>query len=592
MVESIHVLLVEDEPAHAELVRRSFEERGGESILSIVGSLSEARNYLTSNHPPKLIIADWRLPDGDGLDLLVVDREHTVAPIVLMTSHGNERIAVEAMKAGALDYVVKSEETLADMPHIAERAIREWNNELERGRMQATLREREVMFRLLAENSTDMISRYDAEGICLYVSPACRTLVGYEPNELVGHSSFEFIHPEDLPGALSALNLLSSQDVVTNVSYRVQRKDGSLIWFETSYRALRDPQTGAISEVHAATRDITARRKAENELRANEDRFRSLVQNSYEVIIVLSAESKIIYESPSTTRILGYRPGKLLGLTPDFLVHPDDLTIVETAISGLLQKYQYDNTIEFRVRHANDAWIYLEAFGTNLLDHSGVNGIVVTLRDISERKRSEVALQSAHIDLVQAYEATIEGWSRALDLRDHETEGHTQRVAEMTVRLAHAIGIPESDWIHIRRGALLHDIGKMGIPDEILLKPGKLTEAEWVEMRRHPQYAYDMLHPITYLRPALDIPFYHHEKWNGTGYPLQLKREAIPLSARLFAVVDVWDALCSDRPYRKRCSQSEVLNYFHEQIGEHFDPQIVEVFLDLASNEKWGGTFE
>ena len=587
MGDSIHVLLVEDEPAHAELVRRAFEERGGEAILSIVSSLSEARAYLTSNHPPKLIIADWRLPDGDGMDLLVVDREHMVAPIVLMTSHGNERIAVEAMKAGALDYVVKSEETLADMPHIVERAIREWNYELEREHMQAALREREAMFRLLAENSTDVISRHDAEGKTLYISPACRTLVGYEPNELVGHSTFEFIHPEDLSEPVSALNLLHSQDTVTNVSYRVQRKDGSLVWFETSFRALRDPQSNVISEIHAASRDITARRKAEDELRANEDRFRSLVQNSYEIIIVLSADSKIIYESPSTTRILGYIPGRLLGQTPNFLVHPDDLAMVENSISGLLEKYQYVNTIEFRVRHANDSWIYLEAFGTNLLDNPGVNGIVVTLRDISERKRSEVALQSAHIDLVQAYEATIEGWSRALDLRDHETEGHTQRVAEMTVKLARAIGIPESEWIHIRRGALLHDIGKMAIPDEILLKPDKLTEAEWVEMRRHPQYAYEMLHPIAYLRPALDIPYYHHEKWNGAGYPQHLKGEAIPLSARLFAVVDVFDALCSDRPYRKACNRSEVLAYFNEQIGEHFDPQIVKIFLELAHNEKW-----
>jgi PAS domain S-box-containing protein/putative nucleotidyltransferase with HDIG domain len=587
MVDPFQVLLVEDEPAHAELVRRAFEERGGEIILSIVNSLSEARTYLTSNHPPQLIIADWRLPDGDGMDLLVIDREHTLAPIVLMTSHGNERIAVEAMKAGALDYVVKSEETLADMPHIVERAIREWKYELEREHMQATLREREAMFRLLAENSTDMIARHDGDGKCLYISPASYALLGYEPDELVGHSSFELIHPEDLPEPINALNLLRSQDTVTNVSYRVQRKDGSLAWFETSYRALRDPQTSAISEIHAASRDITARRKAEDELRANEDRFRSLVQNSYEIILVLSAEGKIIYESPSTTRILGYLPGKLLGQTPDFLVHPDDLPRVEIAINGLLQKYQYANTLEFRVRHANDSWIFLEAFGTNLLDNPGVNGIVVTLRDISERKRSEVALQSAHTDLVQAYEATIEGWSRALDLRDHETEGHTQRVAEMTVKLASAIGIPENDWTHMRRGALLHDIGKMAIPDEILLKPDKLTPEEWVEMRRHPQYAYDMLHPITYLRPALDIPFYHHEKWNGTGYPLQLKGEAIPLSARLFAVVDVWDALRSDRPYRKACSYAETLAYIHEQIGEHFDPQIVMVFLDLVHKEKW-----
>jgi PAS domain S-box-containing protein len=592
MADSVHVLLVEDEAAHAELVRRAFEERGGDIILSIVSSLAEARTYLTSNTPPMLIIADWRLPDGDGLDLLVVDREHTVAPIVVMTSHGNERIAVEAMKAGALDYVVKSEETLADMPHIVDRAIRERNFTAERDHMQATLREREVMFRLLAENSTDMITRYDPQGMYLYASPACRSLLGYDPDELIGHSAFEIIHPEDLTAPVSALKLLRNQETVTNVSFRLQRKDGRLIWFETSYRAIRDPQTGAISEIHAASRDITDRRKAEDELRANEDRFRSLVQNSYELIIVLSAEGRIIYESPSATRILGYHPGTLVGQMPYTYVHPEDRELVETAINGLMLRYQYDNTIEFRIRRANDTWVYLEALGTNLLDNPGVNGIVVTLRDISERKRAEVALHSAHEDLVQAYEATIEGWSRALDLRDHETEGHTQRVAEMTIRLARAIGIPESDWIHIRRGALLHDIGKMGIPDEILLKPAKLTDAEWVEMRRHPQYAYDMLHPIAYLRPALDIPFYHHEKWNGTGYPQQLKGEAIPLSARLFAVVDVWDALCSDRPYRKACNPSEILAYFREQTGEHFDPQIAKVFLNLARKEKWCGASE
>jgi PAS domain S-box-containing protein/putative nucleotidyltransferase with HDIG domain len=447
--------------------------------------------------------------------------------------------------------------------------------------MQATLREREAMFRLLAENSTDMIVRHDGEGKCLYISPASHALLGYEPDELVGHSSFEFIHPEDLPEPINALNLLHSQDTVTNVSYRVQRKDGSLAWFETSFRALRDPQTSAISEIHAASRDITARRKAEDELRANEDRFRSLVQNSYEIIIVLSAEGKIIYESPSTTRILGYLPGRLLGQTPDFLVHPDDLPRVEIAINGLLQKYQYANTIEFRVRHANNSWIFLEAFGTNLIDHPGVNGIVVTLRDISERKRSEVALQSAHIDLVQAYEATIEGWSRALDLRDHETEGHTQRVAEMTVKLASAVGIPDPDWIHIRRGALLHDIGKMCIPDAILQKPGVLTDAEWVIMQTHPEKAYQLLSTIDYLAPAIDIPYCHHEKWDGSGYPRGLKGEEIPLVARIFAVVDVYDAITSDRPYGKAWSKERALAHIQEQSGKHFYPAAVEAFLEI-----------
>ncbi len=587
MADSDYVLLVEDEAAHAELVRRAFEERGGEICLSIVSSLAEARTHLTSHHPPMLIIADWRLPDGDGLDLLVVDREHMIAPLVLMTSHGNERIAVEAMKAGALDYVVKSEETLADMPHLAARAIREWKSEKERDGMQLALREREAMFRLLAENSTDMISRHDLEGKTHYVSPACTTLLGYLPEEMIDHSLFEFFHPEDLSEQARALARLSPDQTVTNLRYRARRKDGRLVWLETSAHAILDPQTGAITEIHASTRDITARRKAEEELRTSEDRFRSLVQNSYEIILVLSSEGKITFESPSATRILGYRPGSLLNQSPENFIHPEDLASVKAALNELVNVYELGDTIEFRARRANGTWIYLEALGTNLLDQPDVNGVVVILRDVSERKRSEVALQTAHEDLVQAYEATIEGWSRALDLRDHETEGHTQRVAEVTVKLAQVIGIPDGELTHIRRGALLHDIGKMAIPDEILLKPAKLTDAEWMEMRRHPEYAYAMLHPIAYLRPALDIPYYHHEKWDGSGYPLKLKGETIPLSARLFAIVDVWDALCSDRPYRKAVSENEAISYIRSQAGMHFDPRIVDIFIDIANQEKW-----
>jgi putative two-component system response regulator len=190
-------------------------------------------------------------------------------------------------------------------------------------------------------------------------------------------------------------------------------------------------------------------------------------------------------------------------------------------------------------------------------------------------------LREANTQLLSAYEATIEGWSHAMDLRDRETEGHSQRVTELTVKLARALGIVDNDIMHIRRGALLHDMGKIGIPDSILHKPDKLTDEEWQIMRKHPQLAYDMLYPIEYLRPALEIPLTHHEKWDGTGYPRGLKGEEIPIVARLFAVVDVWDALTSDRPYRPAWSQEESLTYIREQSGKHFDPQVVDLFFNI-----------
>ncbi len=194
-------------------------------------------------------------------------------------------------------------------------------------------------------------------------------------------------------------------------------------------------------------------------------------------------------------------------------------------------------------------------------------------------------LQHTNLDLSLAYDATIEGWSKALDLRDRETEGHTVRVTEKTLQLARRIGISDSDLVHIRRGALLHDIGKMGVPDSILYKPGKLSEEEWHIMHRHPSLAYDMLSPIPYLSHALDIPYCHHENWSGTGYPRGLKGEQIPLPARIFTVVDVWDALTSDRPYRKAWQRRDALDYIRENSGLLFDPKVTGVFLKMIEND-------
>ena len=190
-------------------------------------------------------------------------------------------------------------------------------------------------------------------------------------------------------------------------------------------------------------------------------------------------------------------------------------------------------------------------------------------------------LREANEHLLAAYEETIEGLSHALDLRDKETEEHSLRVTELTIRLAQAYGLTEEEITHIRRGALLHDMGKIGVPDAILQKPAALSDEEWRVMRKHPQYVYDMLYSVQYLRPALRIPYCHHEKWDGTGYPRGLKGEQIPIAARLFAVADVWDALTSDRPYRPAWSREQALDFIREQSGSHFDPQAVELFLRL-----------
>jgi putative nucleotidyltransferase with HDIG domain len=235
--------------------------------------------------------------------------------------------------------------------------------------------------------------------------------------------------------------------------------------------------------------------------------------------------------------------------------------IVKGEVKGVLEVYR-------RVAFTPDAeWLeFLEAF-------AGQAAIAIDNAQLFEN------LQHANMDLNLAYDATIEGWSRAMDLRDHETEGHTLRVTDLTMDLARAMRISESQLTAIRHGALLHDIGKMGVPDAILLKEGNLTDEEWLVMRKHPELARNMLMPITYLNDALSIPYCHHEKWDGTGYPQGLKGDQIPLVARIFAVVDVWDALTNDRTYRKKWSKQKARQYIKEQSGKHFDPQVVDIFL-------------
>ena len=197
--------------------------------------------------------------------------------------------------------------------------------------------------------------------------------------------------------------------------------------------------------------------------------------------------------------------------------------------------------------------------------------------------QAAVAIENAQLveALQESYESTLEGWAAALDLRDKETEGHSQRVTLLAMELAQAMGMSREELSYLRQGALLHDIGKMGVPDRILHKNGPLTEPEKAIMRQHPVNAYKMLYPISHLRPALDIPYCHHEKWDGSGYPGALKGEEIPLAARIFTIVDVWDALRSNRPYRKAWSVKKTIGYIQQEAGKSFDPAIVRRFVEV-----------
>ncbi len=316
----------------------------------------------------------------------------------------------------------------------------------------------------------------------------------------------------------------------------------------------------------------------DQQLRESEERLRLIASHMLDMVSQIDASGQYLYVSPSSFRVLGYPPEDMIGKRLLDFIHPADRDHAQQVFASAFMRGE-PYRIEYRRRHASGHYVWLEAIGNPVFAaHGEVVSLVLSSRDISDRKQAELSL---HL----AYDATIEGWSRALDLRDKETEGHTQRVTQMTIDLARKMGFSEEEIVHIRRGALLHDIGKLGVADAILHKPGPLDEDEWTKMRKHPEQALTMLSPIAYLRPALAIPYSHHEKWDGTGYPHGLSGEQIPLAARIFTVVDVWDAITSDRPYRRAWPRQQAIRYLQDQAGIYFDPKVVEVFLNWMQNE-------
>ncbi|TAK14694.1 MAG: PAS domain S-box protein [Anaerolineae bacterium] len=490
------------------------------------------------------------------------------------------------------------------------------------------LRLSEERFRARIENSSDLITVVDMDGNVQYVSPSIERLLGYSPEAFIGTNILEKIHLDDHQEMMDDFQKLSSGLIKTaQAEIRFLHQDGSWRIFEGSGRTYLNVRGDLVAIVNS--HDITERKISEalilrqlDYLTATGqiDRLIAGNQNLSQVleqilihvakeldvdavdILVFSPEShrlkysaahgfRTVWDKHASVRLGESYAGRAAqerrtlqipdqeGVpNPEFFAElfPKDDFVCYFGVP-LIARGQLKGVLEIFNRTALAA-------DTRWLDflHSLAAQTAIALESAALVEN----LQHANLELSAAYNSTIEGWSRALDMRDEETAGHSMRVTEMTQKLAVQFNLPEAELIQIRWGSLLHDIGKMGIPDEILLKPGPLTEAEWVIMRKHPVFAYQMLSPIRYLRSALDIPYCHHEKWDGSGYPRGLRGDEIPFGARIFAVADVWDALTSERPYRPAWTEKNALAHIRESSGTHFDPQVVELFMQTA--EKTG----
>lgn len=488
---------------------------------------------------------------------------------------------------------------------------------------ESLLRESEGRYQTLATISPVGIFRTDANGATTYVNQKWCEMSGLSYNDALGNGWLNAVHVDDREKLSERWQetILRKREVVSD--YRFVRPDGAVAWVMGHAVPEVNSEQQVIGYVGTIT-DITERKQSEERVQRQLHRLEALHRIDIaitaglemnvslgllleQLLSILKVDAAVILLLEPHTRLLRYVASR--GFRTD--------AVQSTQIS-LGSGHAGRVAMERRAIHipdlANDpggpersallaAEKFKSGFAIPLIAKGQVKGVLEVLQRSSltpdhewtnfiETMANQAAItidnaqlfegmQKSNMELMIAYDATIAGWSHALDLRDKETEGHTQRVTEMTVQLARRMNIDPQALVHIRRGALLHDIGKLGVPDHILLKPGDLTEEEWEIMRRHPVYALNMLTPIAHLQPALDIPYCHHEKWDGSGYPRRLKGEQIPLSARLFAIVDVWDALGSDRPYRKAWPKEKILKHIREGSGKHFDPQVVDAFMKI-----------
>ena len=489
-----------------------------------------------------------------------------------------------------------------------------------RKRIEEEQQETSQTLRALVQSSPLAIISLDQDARILTWNTEAEHIFGWAEDETVGKSVNSL--PGWLPPDISVDELIGEEKALRNHEIHSRHKDGSSVHISLSTSLLYDSKQ-AVSGVIVMAADVSDRREARDQTHRQLERMAATrtvdmaisasldLRVTLEIVIQqivtqlhIDAADVLLYDQGS--QMLEYAAGtgfhtgemrrRRLRLGSGYagqavfnrkMVHihrlsheesllhdtkiPDEELFVSYLAVPLIAKGEVKGVLEiFERTTSGEEPEWMDFLGTLV----GQAAIAIDNASLFDR------LQRTNMELRIAYDATIEGWSRALELRDRETEGHSERVTEMTMRLARRIGIREDQMMHLRRGALLHDIGKMGIPDSILLKPGILNDQEWSIMRKHPVYAHQLLSPIEFLRPALIIPYCHHEKWDGSGYPRGIKGEEIPLVARAFTIVDIYDALTSERPYRKAWTRDMTITHIKSLTGNQLDPDITAIFLE------------
>ncbi len=500
----------------------------------------------------------------------------------------------------------------------------------ERKQAEAGLQEQNRLISALVETIPGLVYIYDwQEDVNVYSNKGLEYLLGYTSDQLkeMGRNSFgRLANNDDLESiSISQARLMAARDEDTlEVDYRMRHANGEWRWLRSYERPFARNSDGSLMQKFGIALDITAHKRAEEQIQQQLKHLHALrmidiaINSSFDLRVILNIVLQYIAShlaaDAGAVLLLQHQMQTMEYVASRGFQSPLAHRLPLKSVAGYASRVATErHTIHINDWQEMDALStrsphmakegFVEYYGTPLIVKGEVKGVLelyhrsplelnVEQLQFFETLAGQAAIavdnaelfnsmQQANTELMIAYDATIAGWSRAMALHDKDSDGHVQRVTDLTLFLAQAMGLPESQLIHIRRGALLHDIGKILIPDHILFKPEPLTEQERQIIEKHPEYAYELLAPIGYLQAALDIPYCHHEKWDGTGYPRRLRGDEIPMAARIFAIADAWDNISSDARDRKAMSRQEALDYLRDRSGRHFDPKVVDAFLEI-----------
>jgi PAS domain S-box-containing protein len=575
VTRSLQILIVEDEPAHAEAIRRAIEAAGLDAMIREAGTLREYREIVEA-HPPQIALLDLNLPDGRAVEVLSSPPEGGAFPVLIMTSYGNEQLAVEAMKAGAMDYIVKSPEAFAAMPRTIERALREWNLLRDRKQAEETLQRSEQRYRLLVENTGEAIVVVQ-DGRARFVNRG-PDWSGYTLEEYVSMPVMETIHPEDREVVTQRyLQKIGGDATPTRYTYRALEKSGRIHWIEVS-SALIDWE-GRPATLNLI-RDITERKKTEEALRESEEKHRILLEESPDPIFSFTPEGRYRYANRAFANGVGKPVGEIIGKRI-WDVFPQEEADKRFASLSLVFRTGEEKVIEACVPRADGDRYYMTTI-TPIKDATGeVVSAICSSKEITERKRMEKQLQDSLESLRKAVGVTVQVMVSAVETRDPYTSGHQIRSAGLARAIATEMGLPQEAIDGIRLAGSIHDIGKLSIPAEILSKPIKLTEIEFSLIQEHARQGFEILRGIESSWPLAETVYQHHERMDGSGYPRHLKGDEILIEARILAVADVVESMASHRPYRPALGIGPALEEIERNSGTLYDKTVADACLRL-----------